>query len=486
MGAEEAYLFHHALLRDAAYQMQMPHDRAQLHHYVLDAYECLYDPKDPIFSTLALTLSNHAGSAVALGMPSDSRREYGWLKIAFEHAERSHHHEDIYSIGNRILNHSIRDSFVDADFLLQVALASRSIGDAENAVVLADEARDVAEGDKRGYAISIQALIQRTLGNLDEAERLCEFSIANSQKSGDQWANSLRELATVRMLKGDLKSTPSLLDDAIEAHLKAGNYSGVARAELNIAVIKSRTGHPKLAQEMFSNALRSAQRGSDHSAVIKANQNLAAHLAQLGKTQEAIEPLAESVQLIRETGDYFSLGHALVSLGAVQVELDRHVDALKTLGEAVEINKEAGNEDLVGTAKLNMGAIHHKEGDLETAIVLTMESVACQSRANNVRGEAIARRTVADLLTRLGRVTEANSQLDKAEAKANQSGETRLVCLITAQRAITNVTNPLSESVVRNWENAVSQLIEMGDPKSVSMLKDDMHAACKLAGVSLP
>lgn len=31
MNAESAYLFRHALLRDAAYQLQLPSDRARLH-----------------------------------------------------------------------------------------------------------------------------------------------------------------------------------------------------------------------------------------------------------------------------------------------------------------------------------------------------------------------------------------------------------------------------------------------------------------------
>lgn len=40
MNAEDAYLFRHALMRDAAYQMQMPGDRAKLHElavYLIEA-----------------------------------------------------------------------------------------------------------------------------------------------------------------------------------------------------------------------------------------------------------------------------------------------------------------------------------------------------------------------------------------------------------------------------------------------------------------
>ena len=39
--AEEAYLFRHALLRDAAYQLQLPGDRERLHLLAFELIEAL-------------------------------------------------------------------------------------------------------------------------------------------------------------------------------------------------------------------------------------------------------------------------------------------------------------------------------------------------------------------------------------------------------------------------------------------------------------
>jgi hypothetical protein len=41
MSAESTYFFRHALLRDAAYQLQLPGDRASLHALALEAMEGL-------------------------------------------------------------------------------------------------------------------------------------------------------------------------------------------------------------------------------------------------------------------------------------------------------------------------------------------------------------------------------------------------------------------------------------------------------------
>jgi hypothetical protein len=37
--AERAYMFRHALLRDASYQLHMPRDRERLHYLALEAIE---------------------------------------------------------------------------------------------------------------------------------------------------------------------------------------------------------------------------------------------------------------------------------------------------------------------------------------------------------------------------------------------------------------------------------------------------------------
>ncbi|MEK7466602.1 MAG: hypothetical protein AAB074_04235 [Planctomycetota bacterium] len=48
ISAETDYLFRHALLRDAAYQLQLPGDRARLHAPAFSVLEELYGGRPPI------------------------------------------------------------------------------------------------------------------------------------------------------------------------------------------------------------------------------------------------------------------------------------------------------------------------------------------------------------------------------------------------------------------------------------------------------
>ncbi|NUN50777.1 MAG: ROK family protein, partial [Candidatus Brocadiae bacterium] len=102
MHAEIAYLFRHALLRDAAYQLQLPGARARLHALALELIEIHLGGRPPALPPLApgrsapapphptdpfaLELAEHA----ALAPPSPDRREArrGYLRRGAMHAGR--------------------------------------------------------------------------------------------------------------------------------------------------------------------------------------------------------------------------------------------------------------------------------------------------------------------------------------------------------------------------------------------------------------
>ncbi|KAF0245292.1 MAG: hypothetical protein FD180_1697 [Planctomycetota bacterium] len=116
--AETAYLFRHALLRDAAYQLQLPGDRARLHGLAFEVIEALAGgrpPEPPALIRLedrrvlthptdpyAQALAEHArlaGSRADLGVAGkewdvtrDLRRLY--LRRAAEYLAGQFHHEE--------------------------------------------------------------------------------------------------------------------------------------------------------------------------------------------------------------------------------------------------------------------------------------------------------------------------------------------------------------------------------------------------------
>ena len=62
--AEFAYLFRHALLRVAAYELQLPRDRARLHGLAVEIIEELWGSEDSGIESLAPELADHARLAL--------------------------------------------------------------------------------------------------------------------------------------------------------------------------------------------------------------------------------------------------------------------------------------------------------------------------------------------------------------------------------------------------------------------------------------
>jgi len=67
--AEAAYLFRHALLRDAAYEMQLPADRARLHALAIDSIE-----SGPGRSELEVFAHCRAANAIAPALTDNCKK----------------------------------------------------------------------------------------------------------------------------------------------------------------------------------------------------------------------------------------------------------------------------------------------------------------------------------------------------------------------------------------------------------------------------
>ena len=93
MDAEIAYVFRHALVREAAYELQPPGDRAVLHALVIEIVEAALASDDPLLDAWALELADHARAAQAFRRTANlallkalADKEVGYLARAQKHA----------------------------------------------------------------------------------------------------------------------------------------------------------------------------------------------------------------------------------------------------------------------------------------------------------------------------------------------------------------------------------------------------------------
>lgn len=113
MDAEIAYVFRHALVREAAYELQPPGDRAVLHALVIEIVEAALASDDPLLDAWALELADHARAAQAFRRTANlallkalADKEVGYLVRAQKYALAEYDNGVAVALGTRIADHA--------------------------------------------------------------------------------------------------------------------------------------------------------------------------------------------------------------------------------------------------------------------------------------------------------------------------------------------------------------------------------------------
>src|SRR5690606_10725631 len=143
--------------RDAAYNLQLPGERARLHFSALEILET--EPEAE--SALAADMADHAREAATLpGSESEaSRRELHYLRLAVAHAGRVYESARQVELCRRAADHPLCDPASAAEELVTAARALINLGRALEAEALVDRANELSkQGTDRLQHLSIRRL----------------------------------------------------------------------------------------------------------------------------------------------------------------------------------------------------------------------------------------------------------------------------------------------------------------------------------------
>jgi hypothetical protein len=191
VNAESAYVFGHALLRKAAYQLQLPSGRARLHAMALESIEqtCGGRPPElpPLDATTGSFASSHASDAFALELAEHARlcsfesRQAEALRLAYlrraaEYAARAFQSEAAADMWRMMAELSAGQEKSEA--LRRGAGALATAGRPKDAAVLLERviADDLAAGRTRHRGVALANLAETDLdaSRPDRVESLLE------------------------------------------------------------------------------------------------------------------------------------------------------------------------------------------------------------------------------------------------------------------------------------------------------------------------
>lgn len=498
--AEAAYLFQHALVRDAAYELQPPGERAALHRHALEATEAALGKPPPLpdwygndqaqplpHDPVAHELAEHARQALQQA-PGDARLLHArrlYLHRAAQHAMRQYRNDVSAALWAALAEYL--EGADRARALRQLATIHERTGRLAAALEVRGRALQLAAPEDRGpirveYGAALRALgrleealaetlagleelgvygnrvtigqayanlaiLHRTAGRLAEAEDYFKRAMAEHADGAApaDYAMSVGNLGNLYLDAGKLELAEQTLNRCLELMRATGQRSGTGVAVNNRATVYRYSGRPEWAMRDYRQALAlHRELGLRRSEAIT-RANIAAVLQETGKPDEAEQELRAALEIMRDIGDRVNESIYLGNLGIIQRDRGDIAGARKTIQQALAMTRAVGNRRNEGVLLGNLAAL-------------------C-SPAESVVGVALYRQALA-IHREVG----------------NRRFEGLHLCGLAQLQWLAGAPDDAHES----WRTAVRVLAEVGDHTSIERKRGMFAGDCEQHGAPVP
>ncbi|MBA3534059.1 MAG: hypothetical protein H0T73_19230, partial [Ardenticatenales bacterium] len=347
MEPEMEYLFHHALIQDAAYQSLLKTDRRQLHRAVGETLEHLYPERQ---EELAPQLGYHFQRA------EEPERALRYFSLAGDLAFQRH------------------------------ALAE--------AVMLYQEALTIARHQADTPLQSLYTRLGRALemyGHYEKASELYEEMGQLAKKRG----NRSLELCSLT-LHGTILTAPTTVrnpargqeisERALALAQELGDREAETRVLWNLILLYRFLERPKQAIQYGRRALILARSLNLREPLAFILNDLHFAYAILEGIQKGLEMLEEAEQLWRELGNQAMLADSLASQAELHVIRGNYEQALMQALEARQVSERINNLWNQSYSRLMIGMVQMDQGNISEAIETMQQSLGFAEQAGFVPG----------------------------------------------------------------------------------------------------
>lgn len=370
MEAEQAYLFRHALLRDAAYQLQLPGDRARLHRLALELVEQLVSPRGPLQSPhpAALEMAGHARMARE-GADADAelaKRELRYLKLASMYAQQVFDMGGMIACDQRIAAMPGLPVATRVQALRNVVFGCFDLGRAAEARRFLEQALALAE-QIAGHPLHVDILVHqgRALkleGQHAQAHEVFLRALELALKAGDgeTLARTRIDFSTFLHERGEHAQAERELLQALEFVQRVNFAPGLAIVRANLGPVVAALGRAAEAVALLSAALAGFEAGGDSRGQGVTLARLAAAYAIDGDYQKAERALERALALVEQARDNAHVAEFLVQQGELRERQGRHHEAreqaIRALALFTEHGYRAGREKAAALLKRSSAA----------------------------------------------------------------------------------------------------------------------------------
>lgn len=377
------YSFRHALLRDAAYSMQLNARLKEIHKKVAVAMETNYLNEERFFSSLAF----HFEKAEEFG------KEKLYLRKAADYAQSQYHNTDAEKLYGKLLGLLEKD-----EDLIEVGHLLGSV-----------------------YKIS---------GKWDLAEKIFRESleIARKTKSDILTASSMKELAYMLLEKGRYDEAQPLLDSAVKLYQQLGVIKGEGDVEGYRGLIHYYKGELDDAIEHFTRKLELAEKIDDKAAKALTYRYLGGVSYYRSDYKTALEYYSSQLAISTEIENVLDIAVAENNLGLVYSHMNDFNNAALYYRNALDTYKKIGIRQYICYTSNNLGELKFWLGEYEEAKKLFEDQLTIATELGIKRHISIAYNMLGNINRKNRDFEQALSYYDKAIAIGEELNVQTILC----------------------------------------------------------
>jgi predicted ATPase/class 3 adenylate cyclase len=454
--SEIRYLFKHGLMRDAAYEMQLHHQRRQLHHMAATSLETLHeDDLKPHYPDIAYHFEqggNVDKAHIYLIMAGNAAKDAYQNHQALNYYERalvltpshdlqtrfellSAREETLDLMGSRLeqkksINElkKLAEAMQQPDRQIRAALRqsrwAESTSDFELAVTSAKQAIHTAETalsgmvGKRFIALGEIALGEAymRLGNYAATEpRLINaVNILDQSNDRKEATNGRKVLASLYIYLSQYAKSEKNYHAALNDYRTRGDRFGEATILGRLGLLARMQAKQEKATMLFEEAIALQKQIGDRYGEGMATLNLGAVLQVQGNLPGAQAAFTQALFILRDIDHRVGEGSALNGMGWVARDTGDFATSIDAYQQALTILQSVGDRFGAAVTLSNVGTVYHYEGKLDKAQAVLQQAVDQQQAIDDLRGMGLT-------LIYLGATELARGKRDAAKAAFQQA-----------------------------------------------------------------
>lgn len=449
-------------MRDAAYALQPPEERAALHAAALAAIEGMFD--DAAREPMCAELADHALAArvqdgprfAALGKSEAAYR----LRAALAAAQSYRNTEALAGL-RAVYEHPDAEPPQRIKALVEATEILAFMPNALEGVALAERAAEIAEsiGDTRNwlYARKRVTWLRSTNGELDQAltEQYDLVRRARNLNDTTLIAGLLSDLATMQRRAGQYELAIESQIEALGLSHQLGIPRGIGTVQMNLGAIYLTRGQREQAEALLRSAVENVKLSGHKRTLRTAVSNLAIALRQSDPV-EAERLVMWTLDLARETGDQESLGESLAGLAALRHAQGREEEAEALFRESIAITEESGSRRRNMTAQGNLGSLLESLGRLDEAETWYHRALDAARRLSDIHAEAYWNVSLGMVAARRGRWEDVAGFCTRCSHEAEHSKDPLLEAVYRSLQALVARSEGALARAEALWGNAQS------------------------------